>query len=201
LFEQIGFFDERLVRNQDYEFNRRIRASGRTVWLNPAIQCRYFNQPSVSSFLRKQFWWEGPYNPYLWYLAPYAFAWRHAITGIFSAGVVVGLAGAAINKAIGMTYGSVLSLYALGALSSSAQQAIRYREIRHALFLPFCFFAYHFVHGLGIWRGLILLAFRRAPVQRRSQPSSDQSGPHGRGIDGHAPKVQTRSAVDRAPQS
>jgi glycosyltransferase involved in cell wall biosynthesis len=81
LFQRIGFFDERLLRAQDYEMNRRISASGGTVWMNPAIRVQYFQQPDLPSFIRKQVVHEAPYNAYLWYLAPYAFAPRHAITG------------------------------------------------------------------------------------------------------------------------
>jgi hypothetical protein len=46
------------------------------------------------------------------------------------------------------------------------QQAVRYREPRHVLFLPLSFFAYHFLHGLGVIGGLIRLAAGSAPVQR-----------------------------------
>ncbi len=92
LFDEIGRFDERLVRAQNYEFNRRIAAAGQTVWLDPRIQSRSFNQPTLQAFYRKQFLYEAPYNAYLWCLATYAFAPRHAITGVFALGVLGGLA-------------------------------------------------------------------------------------------------------------
>src|SRR4029078_4268271 len=91
LFDRIGLFDERLVRAQDYEMNQRIVAAGGCVWRNPAIQVKYYQQPDLSSFIRKQILYEAPYNAYLCYLAPYAFAVRHAITGVFAFGVLGGV--------------------------------------------------------------------------------------------------------------
>ena len=37
-FDRIGLYDERLVRNQDYELNCRLRRAGGRIWFNPAIE-------------------------------------------------------------------------------------------------------------------------------------------------------------------
>ena len=42
IFETVGLFDERLIRAQDYEFNRRLIKYGFQVWLNPEIRISYF---------------------------------------------------------------------------------------------------------------------------------------------------------------
>ncbi len=170
LFDQIGFFDERLVRAQDYEFNRRIRAAGLAVWLNPAISCQYHNQPTLRAFYRKQFIHEAPYNAYLWYLAPYAFALRHAITGAFAFGVISGALLAPVSPWLAWTYFGVLALYLALALGAAGQQAVRYRDIRHVFALPPTFFLYHFLHGVGVLHGLIRIATGTAPVQRAGSP-------------------------------
>ena len=41
VFDRIGFFDEELVRNQDDEFNYRLRASGGRILLAPTIRSKY----------------------------------------------------------------------------------------------------------------------------------------------------------------
>ena len=41
LFERIGLFDEKLVRNQDDEFNLRLARSGGRVWQSPRIRSWY----------------------------------------------------------------------------------------------------------------------------------------------------------------
>ena len=170
LFDAIGLFDERLVRAQDYEFNRRIAAAGQTVWLDPRIQSCYFNQPTLQAFYRKQFFHEAPYNAYMWYLAPYAFAPRHAVTGVFATGVLGGLTLSAFTPWIAWPFAGVMSLYALMAVLSALQQAVRYRRPFHALVLPFCFFGFHFLHGLGVLVGLARLVTGSAPVQKGREP-------------------------------
>lgn len=171
LFDAIGYFDERLVRAQDYEFNRRIRASGRAVWMNPAIHSSYYNQPTLCAFYQKQFINEAPYNAYLWYIAPYAFAWRHAITGIFTFGILGGIIlGPFYPRFIGIPFVAVMVLYAILAILSAFQQAIRYKEPRHIFALPFVFFLYHLIHGFGLLAGILRLATLTAPVGKIKEP-------------------------------
>jgi glycosyltransferase involved in cell wall biosynthesis len=170
IFTRIGLFDERLVRAQDYEINRRISRGGGVVWLNPRIKVLYYQQPNLSSFLKKQIQKEAPYNAYLWWVAPYAFAWRHAITGVFALGVLGGLALSLFSNVGRLLFLGVMALYFVLALGAALQQAWRYREPWHVLFLPPSFLAFHFVHGCGLLWGLALLLVRRAPVQKLDRP-------------------------------
>lgn len=170
VFDRVGLLDERLVRAQDYEFNQRIRAAGMTIWMNPAIQCSYHNMASVVSFYRKQIVLEAPYNAYMWYLAPYAFAPRHGVTAVFASGVMGGLATSTLTPWFAWPFAGVMTLYAILAVLSAIQQAVRYRRPLHALVLPFCFFGFHFLHGLGVLTGLVRLLTRTAPVQRTAEP-------------------------------
>jgi glycosyltransferase involved in cell wall biosynthesis len=164
---RVGDFDERLVRAQDYELNRRIAARGGRVWRNPAISADYYNMPTLAGFYRKQVVKEAPYNTYMWWVAPYAFTPRHAVTGAFAAGVIGGGLLAGSFPRLRPLYHGVLALYALLAVLASAQQAARYRDARHVLCLPWCFAGFHLFHGLGILAGLARLATGTAPVQRR----------------------------------
>ena len=166
VFSKVGLFDERLLRAQDYEMNRRIIHSGGSVWMNPQIQVRYFQQPDLPSFIRKQIVHEAPYNAYMWYVAPYAFAVRHAVTGVFAFGVIAGLALSPFSRIIRIAFFCVMLLYFALAFLSGIQQAVRYREPRHVLFAPIGFFLFHFLHGIGILIGLLRLVTRTSPVQR-----------------------------------
>jgi len=171
VFDKIGWLDERLVRAQDYEFNSRLIASSGRILRNPNIQIYYFNQPSLSAFYRKQFFHEAPYNAYMWYLAPYAFAWRHAITGFFTLGFLGGITfGPIYPRLIGIPFVVVMVLYAVLSILAAIQQAIRYKEPLHTFLLPLAFFLYHFVHGLGVVTGILRLATLTAPVQKSKEP-------------------------------
>ncbi len=170
VFRAVGLMDERLVRAQDYEFNRRIAAAGGLVWQNPQIRVVYYNQPSFRQFLAKQIWVEAPYNAYLWFLAPYAFSLRHAVTAAFCAFLFASCVLAILVPWSKWVSGPVLALYAVGAAASAVQQAIRYRRPSLVLTLPPSFFAFHFAHGVGVIVGAIRLLLGLAPVQKSKEP-------------------------------
>lgn len=167
IFNRIGNFNEKLIRAQDYEFNRRIIKNGGKIWLNPEIQLNYFNQKSFLRFLKKQFFDEAPYNVYMWYIAPYTFAYRHGITGVFSLGVIGGAILSLFSVPIKLAFWSILLLYFLLSVISSVQQAIRYRKLHLIPSLPVAFFLFHFIHGLGMIIGAIKLLTNTAPVQKK----------------------------------
>lgn len=166
VFEKVGTFDERLERAQDYELNRRIIASGGLVYLDPQIRPHYYNLPTLGSFLKKQMFRQGPYNTYMWYVAPHAFALRHAATGVFAVLFFAGALLSPVDPVFRMAFAAMMFVYMVLAVAASAQQAIRYRSWRHAFALPFCFLLFHLCHGMGMMLGILRLALRSAPVQR-----------------------------------
>lgn len=170
LFDRVGLFDERLVRAQDYEMNRRIAAAGGLVWLNPAMTVSYFNQPDLKSFLRKQALYDAPYNAYMWYLAPYAFKLRHAVTALFAMGVILGLLATVLAPVLRSIFLAAMAIYAALAIVAAAQQAIRYRQPMHVLAAPVAYFLYHFLHGAGVLYGLARLGLGTSPVQAVREP-------------------------------
>ena len=169
-FERFGLVDERLVRAEDYEYNRRIAAHGGRVWLNPDIVVEYSQQPTLQDFLRKQFFVDAPYNAYMWYLAPYTFVARHAASALFALGLLVGVPLAFLSSAAANTVAAVFGTYAVLAVAASVQQAIRYRRLRHALFLPMSFLAYHLTHGFGVLVGVARIALGTQPTKKSDPP-------------------------------
>jgi succinoglycan biosynthesis protein ExoA len=55
VFERVGLFDETLVRNQDDEFNMRLRAAGGRIVLDPAITVVYRPRGSFGGVWRQYF--------------------------------------------------------------------------------------------------------------------------------------------------
>ncbi len=53
--EAIGGFDERLLRNEDYEVNIRLRAAGGVVWLDPGLVVDYRPRGTVRRLARQYF--------------------------------------------------------------------------------------------------------------------------------------------------
>lgn len=126
VFKKIGFFDERLARNQDFEFNRRLIKAGGKIYRDPKIKIQYFNQAHLKG-LFKQAVLTGQWNPWMWYIAPYSFAYRHAIPGIFVFSIIL-----LIIFSIWAPRGMILllfivSTYFLLAIKTSVDQSQRHR--------------------------------------------------------------------------
>jgi glycosyltransferase involved in cell wall biosynthesis len=166
VFDKVGFLNEKLVRAQDYEFNSRIIKEGGKIFIDTSIKIEYFNQGSLFKFFGKQFFKEAPYNAYMWYLAPYTFSIRHAITAVFVLGLLFGSILSLFHFTFLYLYIGVISLYLTLALFSGFQQAIRYKDFILVFFLPLCFFGFHFIHGLGVLKGCLLLCLGLSPVQK-----------------------------------
>ena len=55
VFEQVGLFGRKLVRNADTEFFARARRAGVRIWFDPAIRSTYFVRPTLSTTAIQQF--------------------------------------------------------------------------------------------------------------------------------------------------
>jgi glycosyltransferase involved in cell wall biosynthesis len=164
LFKRIGLYDERLVRNQDYELNRRLLEKGGRIWFNPAIQIIYHNQSTLHGLLRQAFT-TGQWNPWMWFIAPYSFALRHAVPMIFvSILLFVSLLFLMAPSMASILLLLVMVPYTLLALSASFQQALRC-GVQLFLPMPWLFLVYHIIYGSGGLWGLCRLLLQRAPVQ------------------------------------
>lgn len=53
--ERVGYFDETIKRGQDWELNRRLRATGGTVWFTPELSVTYRPRSSLERLGRQMF--------------------------------------------------------------------------------------------------------------------------------------------------
>ena len=53
--DQVGWFDESLIRNQDYELNIRLRDAGGVVWFDPRLVVEYEPRSSLRAVARQYF--------------------------------------------------------------------------------------------------------------------------------------------------
>ncbi len=82
LFEEVGYFDERMVRNQDDEFHYRAKSKGRKIYLNSEIKSFYFPRSDYAS-LFKQYFQYGLYKPLVLKKISSEIKWRHLIPLFF----------------------------------------------------------------------------------------------------------------------
>ena len=55
IFEKVGLYDERLVRNQDIELNKRIKKAGGKIYLVPQIHCIYYARETFKDLAKNSF--------------------------------------------------------------------------------------------------------------------------------------------------
>ncbi len=110
LFISMGMFDERLTRNEDNEFNDRLRRAGYKIAFDPDIKIYYKNQATLSGLL-KQAYFTAMWNIYTLKLYPYTFKWRRFVPAAFVAYLLL----APVAVMLGIT-----TLYSLPAMLYTA---------------------------------------------------------------------------------
>lgn len=81
VFEKVGYFDERLLRNQDIEFNYRMRKKGLKIYLLPVINI-YYVPNKYKTFLKKNFS-NGYWNILTLKYTPHGLSLRHFVPFFF----------------------------------------------------------------------------------------------------------------------
>ena len=82
LFDDIGYFDEKLKRNQDDEFHYRARSMGKKIYLNPKIKSYYYPRDSFSKLI-KQYFQYGMYKPLVLKKVKSEIKLRHLVPSLF----------------------------------------------------------------------------------------------------------------------
>ena len=161
-FERFGLFDPELVRNQDDEFNFRIRRGGGRLVQSPRIQSTYTPRSSVSAVFRQ-------YLQYgFWKVAVIRkhgsiASWRHLIPPLFVASILLEFVFLVLSAAFGWSTVTMLAggllfaelvLYALACLVA-ALPFVHSLELPALLALPGVIAVHHLAYGLGFLMGLL----------------------------------------------
>ena len=172
VFREVGLYDERLARHQDYDLNQRIRRAGGRILLDGRLRSTYFARPGLRGLLR-QGWGTGFWNPFANKLNPHNFTLRHVIPGLFSLNVLATLAFVAWAVLAPLPRWALLlalaswganTLYLLLDLFVSTKLARKHARRLWPLLLAL-FPAYHCCYGAGILWGLIRVSLRWYPWQ------------------------------------
>lgn len=82
VFNEVGYFDEQLFRNQDDEFHYRAKSKGKKIYLNSEIRSTYFPRSGYIA-LFKQYFQYGLYKPLVIKKVRSEIKWRHIIPVMF----------------------------------------------------------------------------------------------------------------------
>jgi glycosyltransferase involved in cell wall biosynthesis len=154
LFERIGYYDETLVTNEDYEFNARIRANGGKIFFDPAIRTQYFARPTLGA-LARQYWRYGYWKWRMLKRFPETLRWRQALPPLFVFGVLLLLILSIWFAAARIVLLAGLGIYVALFMGASIPHARRNKEIRLLIGIPAAITTMHFAWGSGFLWSLI----------------------------------------------
>ncbi len=83
LFDDIGYFDDRLIRNQDDEFHYRAKSLGKKIYLSSSIRSYYYPRKNIRA-LFKQYFQYGLYKPIVLGKISSEIKLRHLIPALFT---------------------------------------------------------------------------------------------------------------------
>lgn len=144
IFEEVGFFNENMVRNQDIEFHQRLKSRGYKLLTCPQMRIKYYVRESVKKLIKKAYsdgYWTG-YSGYA-YL-------RHKIPGyfvfyIFLTFIINLFLRNIINNEILLDFNFPLLFYILLVFLFSIKDGNGFRRF----LLLFLFPIFHISYGLG----------------------------------------------------
>jgi GT2 family glycosyltransferase len=153
IINRAGLLNEGFVRNQDDEYNYRIRKLGARILLAPDISCRYYSRASLGSLWR-QYLAYGYWKVRVMQRHPQQMRPRHFVPMLFVSAMVLSFA-TTLFSVVGfwllcLTIGS----YILANLAASVSLA-RARNWHILPFLPLAFAVLHISYGLGFLMGAI----------------------------------------------
>jgi hypothetical protein len=150
--ERAGSYDERLLTNEDYEYNARLRRLGGLIWFDPAIRSIYFARATLGA-LARQYARYGYWKAHMLRRHPGTLRWRQALPPAFVL-TALGLALAAPwLAAAGWLLGLQWALYAAVLAGAGARQAVRGRDFTLAAGVPLALAVMHLAWGSAFWWG------------------------------------------------
>lgn len=153
IMQRAGLYDEELVRNQDDEYNYRLRSLGARLLLAADVHSRYYSRSSLSS-LRRQYYQYGLWKVRVLQKHPRQMRPRQFLPPALVAGLL-------FTGVLGPFIPIMRDLFAFGALLygvanlGAAVATAASRGWRHLPYLPAAYAVLHFSYGAGFLAGLV----------------------------------------------
>jgi succinoglycan biosynthesis protein ExoA len=153
IFDRIGLFDEELVRDQDDEFNYRLREQGGKILLSPKIKSTYTVRSKPRSLWRQYFQY-GYWKVRVLQKHPRQMRPRQFIPPAFAGVLLFSTLLAVFTFSGRLLLGIILGSYLLANLTASTYTAAQ-KGWRHLPLLPIVYAILHLSYGLGFLTGLV----------------------------------------------
>jgi succinoglycan biosynthesis protein ExoA len=159
LARELGGWDERLMTNQDFEFDYRLRRSGARLLFDPALRIDWQSKQGMREFYQQyRRYGRGKVDVAL--LHPSSLRPRHLLPPLL---VPYLIAAAAVALRRPPLAAAMVAPYAAGLAVASVDAGRRVDDGAARALLPVAFLAMHIGWGVGVWsRGFELLRSRAA---------------------------------------
>ncbi len=162
VFERVGLFDEELVRNQDDEFDFRLKLAGGSIWQSPRIRSCYTPRGSLRK-LFKQYMQYGYWKVRVIQKHKMPASLRHVVPGIFVLVLLTLPLASFIWPHAALIWFGLAGVYGICNVAASSLTAAHHGW-RLFFVLPFVFGCYHIGYGVGFVHGAWnLIILRRTP--------------------------------------
>jgi glycosyltransferase involved in cell wall biosynthesis len=168
IFDQIGYFDETLTRNQDDEFNYRVTQSGWKIYLDLRIESNYYVRGSFQK-LARQYYQYGYWKVYVAKKHKAVTTWRQLVPFAFVAYVMLVILGFLCCPSLWLLWLGPLLPYLLLAFKVSVSFGAKPIDVFSRVFV---FFILHMSYGWGYWMGIVrFLILQRPPASLAGRSS------------------------------
>lgn len=152
IIEKVGGYDERLIRNQDIEINKRIKRLGGRILLLPEPKCIYFARESYKSFAKNNFL-NGKWNILTSYYTKdiNSLSIRHYIPLLFFISIILPLMLSIINSEFIILSLFIVGIYLVFMVFVSIN---KFKLSVKTIYAIFSFILLHFSYGMGSFMGL-----------------------------------------------
>lgn len=160
VFDRFGRYDERLVRNQDIELNKRIKARGGKIIIVPDTFCTYYARETFSKLARNNYG-NGKWNILTIYYTHQlkSLSLRHFIPLLFVLSLLLPVVAGFFWHPLWWICVASLLLYTFVVSLISARIAIK--KLLNFFYLISAFFVLHLSYGWGSLVGLLQLPFTK----------------------------------------
>lgn len=149
---KIGGFNELWTRNQDYEFNCRLRENVGDIILDPGIRCDYFCRESIAS-LAKQYFQYGFWRFNTFKKHKSSFTIRLAAPVMLLLGLLISAVLIAFNSRLGFV---TPIIYFVLTMLFSVYLSFKFKEPSYIISLPIIFATLHLSWALGFLKNALL---------------------------------------------
>lgn len=168
VFDEIGYFDEDLVRNQDDEFNYRLIKAGYKIWFTNTIQSKYYVRSSFKK-LSKQYYQYGYWKVFVSKRYNNLTSWRQLAPPVMVLTLISLALVSILSVLVFQLFVFTFSFYLLTGLLIGIRKT---KNLKSSLGVLMVFLILHFSYGLGYLKGIFdFIILNKKPTDKAKEIS------------------------------